>query len=224
MDNKKTDFHQSSKPSELSTLRKEYTQPKSSGEFTDPISMFSSWFNAAINQNIPEANCFALGTCSQSGHPSVRMLLLKEYDQNGFVFFTNYESRKASELRANARAAMAFYWEPLERQIRIEGTVAKVSRAESDAYFSIRPRGAQLAASVSKQSSTLSDREELLKRLENYQLATQDQILKRPEHWGGYRLTPTYFEFWQGAPDRLHHREIFSISSDLTWTRSELEP
>ena len=172
----------------------------------DPIQQFRRWFRAAERAGIVEANAMALATVSASGQPSVRMVLMKGVDERGFVFFTNYNSRKASELKAKQRAGLVFYWRELNRQVRVTGRVAKVSAQESDEYFHSRPIGSRLASMTSKQSTVLASREELHAAYS----ATVHQYSHgdppRPKHWGGYCVEPDEIEFWQQGHHRLHDR------------------
>ena len=172
----------------------------------DPLEQFRRWHADAEAAGIRMPGAMALATASPDGAPSLRMVLLKGADEQGFVFFTAYVSRKAGELEGNPRAALLFYWDPLGRQVRVEGAVERVGDRESDSYFATRPRGAQLAASASRQSSLLSGREELDERVVELAAAYDGTDVPRPEHWGGYRLVPQVYEFWQHREDRLHDR------------------
>lgn len=173
---------------------------------SDPLEQFRRWYADAGSAGIRAPHAMALATASADGAPSVRMVLLKSFDGDGFVFFTGYASRKAGELEENPRAALLFHWDPLGRQVRVEGSVARVRTEESDDYFATRPRGAQLAAAASLQSSVLAGREQLDERIEEISAAHADHDIPRPEHWGGYRLTPGSYEFWQHRDDRAHDR------------------
>lgn len=188
----------------------------------DPIEQFHKWFgeaSEAIDQ-LPEA--MTLATADANGRPSARVVLLKEVDGNGFTFFTNYDSRKSAELSTNPHAALVFWWPPLERQVRIEGRVERVSEEESDVYFASRPRGSQLGAWASNQSGTIS--EDLLEsRLAEVELRYQSQPVPRPPHWGGFRLIPDSLEFWQGRPNRLHDRFRYR-REDGEWLIERLAP
>jgi pyridoxamine 5'-phosphate oxidase len=172
----------------------------------DPLEQFRRWFAAAEDAGIRAPHAVALATSTAAGAPSLRMVLLKGFDEQGFVFFTGYGSRKAAELESNPSAALLFYWDPLGRQVRIEGRVESVPADESDAYFATRPRGAQLAAAASRQSAVLSGREELDARVAELAHEYEGADVPRPDHWGGYRLRPEVYEFWQHREDRLHDR------------------
>jgi pyridoxamine 5'-phosphate oxidase len=177
-----------------------------SGVDPDPLEQFRRWYADAEAAEIRAPHAMALGTATADGGPSVRMVLLKGYDERGFVFYTGYVSRKADELEANPHAALLFYWDPLGRQVRIEGRVERVADGESDAYFATRPRGAQLAAAASRQTAVLAGREELDTRVAELEGELSGADVPRPDHWGGYRLVPESYEFWQHREDRLHDR------------------
>jgi pyridoxamine 5'-phosphate oxidase len=179
---------------------------RKSDEAGAPLEQFRRWFAAAGNAGTRAPHAVALATSTADGSPSLRMVLLKGFDEQGFVFFTGYPSRKAAELDANPSAALLFYWDPLGRQVRIEGSVERVAEDESDAYFATRPRGAQLAAAASRQSTVLSGREELDARVAELASEYEGADVPRPDHWGGYRLRPEVYEFWQHREDRLHDR------------------
>lgn len=189
----------------------------------EPLQQFQEWFAAAEEAGARVPNAMALATAGADGAPSVRMLLLKSADESGFVFFTGYLSRKARELEANPQAALLFYWEALGRQVRVEGTVERVSAAESDAYFATRPRGAQLTASASRQSSVLGSREELDAGIAELEQVYEGRDVPRPEHWGGYRLEPEAYEFWQHRDDRAHDRLRYRRDGD-SWAVERLSP
>jgi pyridoxamine 5'-phosphate oxidase len=172
---------------------------------SDPVRQFERWYGEAADViRAPEA--MAIATASQDAAPSLRMVLLKGFDERGFVFYTGYESRKGSELAENPRAALLFYWDPLGRQVRIEGRVERVEREESEEYFHSRPRGAQLAALASRQSTVLGDREDLVARYAQLERELEGSEVPLPEAWGGFRLEPETFEFWQHRENRLHDR------------------
>ena len=192
---------------------------RSSDLAADPLEQFRRWFADAEAAGIRAPNAMALATAG----PSVRMVLLKQADERGFVFFTGYASRKAAELEATPKAALLFFWDPLGRQIRIEGAVERVSDAESDAYFATRPRGAQLAASASRQSSVLGGREEIDDRVAELAHEHEGRDVPRPEHWGGFRILPETYEFWQHRDDRLHDRLRYRREAD-DWVIERLSP
>lgn len=210
----------------IADLRKDYTrQGLSEAEVArDPFEQFQVWFEQALAAQVPEANAMTLATATAAGMPSARIVLLKGYDQQGFVFFTNYESHKGQELAQNPQAALVFWWAELERQVRVAGTVAKVSEQESDAYFYSRPTGSRLGAWASQQSQVISDREVLEHRLQALTQQYQDQEIPRPSHWGGYRVQPSTIEFWQGRPNRLHDRLCYVRQADGSWRIERLSP
>lgn len=189
----------------------------------DPLEQFRRWFAEAQESEIAAPEAMALATAAPNGGPSVRMVLLKGADESGFAFFTGYASRKAGELDANPRAALLFHWAPLGRQVRIEGAVHRVPAEESDAYFATRPRGAQLAASASRQSAELASREELDARVADLAREYADREVPRPEHWGGYRLVPEAYEFWQHRDDRMHDRFRY-VRDGEAWSLERLSP
>lgn len=189
----------------------------------DPIAQFAQWYDEACAVERPLPHAAALATATRGGSPSVRMVLLKGFDAHGFVFFTNHKSRKGRELGKNARASLLFYWGTLERQVRIEGRVAKVSRRESDDYFRTRPRGSQLSAWASPQSEVLADRAAIELRYAAAAEKYPDEV-QRPPHWGGYRLVPAAIEFWQGREDRLHDRLRYRRARDGRWRIERLAP
>lgn len=190
----------------------------------DPIEQFERWFAEARAANVPEVNAMTLATADASGVPSARIVLLKSADARGFAFYTNYDSRKGRELAANPRAALCLFWQPLERQVRIEGAVEKVGRAESEEYFNGRPRQSQIGAWVSQQSSPIASRAELERIEAELQQRFANQPVPLPDYWGGYRVVPTAIEFWQGRPSRLHDRLLYTRSGANTWTLRRLSP
>ena len=190
---------------------------------SDPIAQFARWYEGALASVKPLPHAVALSTATRAGHPSVRMVLLKGFDAHGFVFYTNYRSRKGRELGRNARASLLFYWGGLERQVRVDGRIAKVTARESDEYFATRPRGSQLSAWASAQSEPVADRAALERRYATYARKYAGAV-PRPPHWGGYRLVPEAIEFWQGREDRLHDRIIYRRGARGRWTIGRLAP
>jgi pyridoxamine 5'-phosphate oxidase len=188
----------------------------------DPIRQFELWFTDATSA-VPLPEAMALATATPAGEPSLRMVLLKGFGPDGLVFFSNYESRKGSDLAANPRAALLLYWHPLGRQVRAEGRVEFVSRADSDAYFRTRPRRSQLAARVSRQSSPIGGRGELEARRDELEREFAEREVPRPEWWGGYRLLPEAWEFWQHREDRLHDR-LHYVRDGAVWRIERLQP
>jgi len=189
----------------------------------DPIKQFYAWFGAAAKAGIHDANAMTLAT-SDDGKPSARVVLLKDFDERGFTFFTNYSSDKGHELEKNPNAALVFYWMEVERQIRINGEVEKTSREESEHYFHSRPAGAQLGAWASHQSQVIDGRRVLDARLEEMKQRFSKGEIPLPPHWGGYRVKPYRIEFWQGRPDRLHDRFSYTLQSDGSWRIDRLAP
>ncbi|MCP9766828.1 pyridoxamine 5'-phosphate oxidase [Lacihabitans sp. LS3-19] len=189
----------------------------------NPINQFTEWFNDAINAEMKEANAMVLSTVSD-GKPKARVVLLKGFDENGFVFFTNYNSHKGAELEGNNFAALTFFWDVLERQVRVEGEISKLSEEDSCEYFWSRPRASQIGAWVSHQSETIVGRETLDEKLEfyNHKFESED-IVPKPPHWGGYVLKPESIEFWQGRPNRLHDRILYSLENE-NWRIERLSP
>ncbi len=210
----------------------EKSEPKQYGAFQllegdldpDPFRQFGRWYDAASGAGLVHPDAFALATVSADGRPSARMLLLKGFDENGFVFFTNSESRKGEELRGNTNAAICFWWDKLERSVRIEGKVHGVSEGEADLYFATRPRGSQLGAWASQQSRVIESREYLDKLYHKIELDYADMDIPRPGYWNGYRLVPSSIEFWQGRPNRLHDRLRYRKQRDGRWIIERLAP
>ncbi|MBS1516726.1 MAG: pyridoxamine 5'-phosphate oxidase [Bacteroidetes bacterium] len=190
----------------------------------DPIDQFEKWFNESVKNKIPEPNIMNLSTVSNDCKPSGRIVLLKGFDENGFVFYTNYDSRKGSELAENKYAALTFLWHELYRQVRIEGTVQKISAEESDKYFHSRPRGSQLSAVASAQSRIIPDRDFLEKKVTELEKEFQDRQIPRPDNWGGFCLSPASIEFWQGRANRLHDRIQYILNEKNIWIRQRLAP
>ncbi|VGO09079.1 Pyridoxamine 5'-phosphate oxidase [plant metagenome] len=189
---------------------------------SSPIDQFGLWFDQALAGKVPEPNAMTLATADAAGRPSARIVLLKGYDPDGFVFYTNYESRKGEDLAAQPWASLLFFWQALERQVRIEGPVEKVSAADSDAYYKVRPLGSRIGAWASKQSQPIS-RDELEARNAQY-TASLGEDPPRPPHWGGYRLRPESMEFWQGRPSRLHDRLVYRRDDSGIWRVVRLSP
>ena len=207
-------------------MRQEYTRDtlNESAVHGDPIPQFRAWFDEVLEAGILEPNAMVLATVSPKGRPSARVVLLKGFDDRGFTFFTNYESRKGRELEDNPFAALVFFWADLERQVRVEGRVERVSESESDAYFASRPRGARLGAWASRQSEVVPGREELEDRLLELERRYPDGEIPRPPLWGGYRVIPDAIEFWQGRPNRLHDRLLYRRQEGGSWRIERLSP
>lgn len=191
----------------------------------NPIEMFRDWFlEAEENPSVSEANAMAVSTVEQDGCPRTRMVLLKAYTWEGFIFYTNYNSKKGKALEANDKACLHFFWPSLERQIIIKADLEKVAENLSDGYFQSRPRGSQLGAVVSPQSSVIPDREYLEKKLNDLEKEFENKEIPRPVNWGGYLARPYEMEFWQGRPNRLHDRIIYELKEDFDWKISRLAP
>ena len=214
--------------SDLADLRREYTRAELSRDHVadDPIEQFRDWFDEVQDAEVEEPNAMTLATAAADGTPSARIVLLKGLDERGFHFYTNYESRKGTDLSQNPRAALTFLWKPLERQVRIEGRVDRMPEAESTEYFHSRPRGAQLGAWASPQSYVIESRKALEQNLEDVTAEYEDRDeIPRPAHWGGYVVGPTQIEFWQGRPNRLHDRLRYRrASAEDNWTLERLAP
>jgi pyridoxamine 5'-phosphate oxidase len=212
--------------SSIADLRREYASgglsEAQAGD--DPFALFRTWFDQALAAGLHEPNAFALATCTCDGTPAVRLVLLKMLDDRGFTFFSNYDSRKGREMAANPQVALVFPWHGLERQVRVEGLVEVVTPAESDDYFVTRPLGSRLGAWASAQSTTIPGREFLEQQHAALMAKYPDGNVPRPPNWGGYRVLPSVFEFWQGRPSRLHDRIVFTRQTDGSWARSRLSP
>ena len=189
-----------------------------------PLVQFDRWMNKAIESGNMEPTAMVLASVNSKRKPSARVVLLKGYDKNGFVFFTNYKSKKADELKTNNSASLVFYWSEIHKQIRIEGKVKRVSEKESDEYFQSRPRESQIGAIASSQSKTASGRKIIEERFEFFKNKFDGKKIPRPENWGGYRLVPDYFEFWQGRHNRLHDRIVYKKISFNKWKIFRLYP
>jgi len=209
---------------DLAALRQEYMRAglHEKDLDADPLAQFGAWFDEALRSGVALPNAMTLATATKKGRPSARTVLLKGFDAHGFVFYTHYRSRKGRDLEENPRAMLLFCWEELERQVGIEGTVTRVSAAESDEYFAARPLGSRLSASISPQSEVVANREALEARLEEASKRWRTAP-PRPEKWGGYRLAPERFEFWQGRKDRLHDRLCYRKAGDV-WKIERLAP
>lgn len=209
----------------IASLRKDY-QLASLAETDvahDPITQFSHWFEQALKAEVAEANAMSLATVNAEGKPSSRIVLIKEFDHRGFSWFTNYDSRKGQELSQNRHAALLFFWTALERQVRIEGRIHKISEEDNDKYFHSRPLGSRQSACASAQSQTIANRQQLEDKLAEV-IAQYGDHPPRPEHWGGYRLVPDFIEFWQGRSSRLHDRIAYTRQADDSWLISRLQP
>lgn len=212
--------------STIADIRKDYRLQSLLEKDVDPNAMkqFDTWWQEAIHSAIDEVNAMTLATASADGVPSARIVLLKGYDEKGFVFFTNYESFKAKDLAENPRACLVFFWKELERQVRITGLVEKVSAEESDVYFNSRPQGSRIGAWVSPQSQVIKNREWLDERTKELTEKYTTEPLTRPPHWGGYRVKPICIEFWQGRASRLHDRIQYTLGEDGKWNIERLAP
>ncbi|MCS3702244.1 pyridoxamine 5'-phosphate oxidase [Salinibacter ruber] len=214
--------------SKLADLRQEYARAELSRDHVtdDPIEQFQAWFDEAEDAELEEPNAMTLATAATDGTPSARIVLLKGLDDRGFHFYTNYESRKGTDLSQNPHAALVFLWKPLERQVRIEGTVERLPAEESTEYFHRRPRGAQMGAWASPQSRVVDSRADLEENLDTVKAEYEDEDeIPRPSHWGGYVVRPTEVEFWQGRPNRLHDRLRYRRSDPAgDWTLERLAP
>ncbi len=190
----------------------------------NPIDQFTRWWDDALNSEIEEVNAMTLATVTAEGFPSARIVLLKGYTEEGFVFFTNYQSHKGKELAQNPRACLVFFWKALERQVRIEGVVAKISAEESESYFQSRPVGSRIGAWASPQSTVISGREVIENNVVELEKKYANTPIPRPEHWGGYMVKPVSIEYWQGRSSRLHDRILYTAQKDLSWKIERLAP
>lgn len=201
-----------------------YSGLKEKDAAEDPFAQFEVWMKAAVEKEAFEPNAMTLATASKDGFPTARIVLLKDYGPEGFVFYTNFKSRKGENLGENPRASLVFYWASLSRQVLIDGRVERISRETSVEYFHSRPRGSQIAALASAQSRPLRDRDELTEEIKRVKEKYADREIPCPEHWGGFTLLPSRVEFWQGRPDRTHDRLCYTQTPENTWTRQRLAP
>jgi len=210
----------------LADIRREYASRAldEKDADADPIQQFTRWFDEALKSQIVDVNAMTLATASAKGEPSARTVLLKGADENGFVFYTNYDSVKGRDLADNPRASLLFFWAELERQVRINGSVTRTTRAESDEYFHSRPVESQIGAASSNQSQPVAGRSQLEQRYAELAAKYKDSIVPLPASWGGYRVKPDAIEFWQGRKSRLHDRLLYTRQADGSWTRSRLAP
>lgn len=210
---------------QIADLRKEYIKNilRKEDLKSDPLRQFAIWFEQAQKAAVYEPNAMNLSTVSASGKPSSRIVLLKGIEEQAMIFFTNYGSDKGKDMLENPHVALNFFWPELERQVRIEGTVTKTSAEESDVYFNSRPIGSQLGAWASPQSAIVNSREEMEANLMEFERKFKDQVIPRPAHWGGYKVSPEKMEFWQGRASRLHDRFLYTLEADL-WKIDRLAP
>jgi pyridoxamine 5'-phosphate oxidase len=210
----------------LADLRREYASRALTERDADPdpLRQFTRWFDEAMASELLDVNAMTLATATTSGEPSARIVLLKGADEHGFVFYTNYDSRKGQDLAGNPRACLLMFWRELERQVRITGSVTKTTAEESDRYFHSRPIESQIGAAVSRQSQPVADRSDLEARYAELAAKSFGAIVPLPETWGGYRVKPDAIEFWQGRQSRLHDRLLYTAQADGSWARVRLEP
>jgi len=211
---------------DIGNLRQEYAlaELKRQDLYQDPFDQFELWFKQACDANLLEPNAMSLATASARAEPSVRIVLLKYFDREGFVFFTNYESRKAKQIQENPQVALLFFWAALERQVQILGTATRISTADSLKYFATRPRGSQIGAWCSQQSTAISSRKMIEMKFEEIKRKFLNREIPLPSFWGGYRVFPHSFEFWQGRTNRLHDRFLYSRQADNSWAIQRLSP
>ncbi len=210
----------------IADIRKEYKHSTLSEKdvHPDPLKQFDRWWQEAVHSDLEEVNAMTLATATADGMPDARIVLLKGFDENGFAFFTNYNSAKGHQLLENPRASLVFFWAALERQVRLSGLVRLAAAAASDAYFNSRPEGSRIGAWASPQSEVIESREWLEKNEEKLKNELKGDTLRRPAHWGGYVVKPTRMEFWQGRPSRLHDRILYTLGSNGQWKIERLAP
>ncbi|MFM7358942.1 MAG: pyridoxamine 5'-phosphate oxidase [Sediminibacterium sp.] len=211
---------------QIADIRKDYRLQTldEAGVAVDPIQQFGVWWQEALQSEIVEVNAMTLATANEQGIPSARIVLLKGFDERGFVFFSNYESQKAGDLQVNPLASLVFFWKELERQVRISGRVEKVTELESDQYFQSRPEGSRIGAWASPQSTVITSREVIEEKVAALQASFEGKEIPRPLHWGGYRVLPVKIEFWQGRSNRLHDRIQYSLQANGHWIIERLAP
>lgn len=210
----------------IASIRQEYSlKTLSENEVhPDPIQQFDAWWKEVLDAEVTEPDAMTLATASSDGLPSARIMLLKEFNKNGFVFFTNYNSYKSAQLNENPKACLIFFWKELERQVRIIGIVEKLDEKENDAYFNSRPEGSRIGAWASPQSQVIKDRKWLEDNFGKLVKQMEGTVINRPEHWGGYVVKPVFIEFWQGRPNRLHDRIQYSLEENGSWKIERLAP
>lgn len=211
---------------DIADLRRDYTLESLSEKDVqkDPISQFSKWWKEALDAKVEEANAMTLATAAGDGVPSARIVLLKDFNELGFTFFTNYNSYKGQQIAENPKACLLFFWKELERQVRIIGIITPISASENDEYFQSRPEASRIGALVSPQSSVIESREWLDERFQEKARELEGQYIPRPAHWGGYLVKPVIMEFWQGRPSRLHDRLQYTLDEDGGWKLERLAP
>ncbi len=211
---------------QIANLRLEYAQQTllESDVAQNPLDQFGKWWKQALESNITEPNAMTLATASCDGMPAARIVLLKDFDKEGFVFFTNYNSYKGLQLLENPKACLMFFWKELERQVRIVGLASKLSADQSDEYFFSRPQGSRVGAIASPQSQVIESREWLHQQYKSVADENQNKEMQRPAHWGGYKIQPVVMEFWQGRPSRLHDRIQYSLEENGSWKIERLAP
>ncbi|MCO5239734.1 MAG: pyridoxamine 5'-phosphate oxidase [Chitinophagaceae bacterium] len=212
--------------SEIANIRHQYAKQVllESGAETDPMRQFGKWWQEAVHAEIDEVNAMTLATASPDGTPSARIVLLKDFSEKGFTFFTNYESYKAQQIERNPKACLVFFWKELERQIRITGSVQRAEASESNSYFNIRPEDSRIGVYTSPQSRVITSRSWIDEQFEKNKELLSGKTIQRPDYWGGYIVHPVVMEFWQGRPSRLHDRLRYTLQDNNTWKRERLAP